>query len=193
MNIEVSRLKATISNPESSSERKENAIAELRALSDTNLDARLVLRELGLSKDETPARAANGTLSPLEKDLLIATHKADIRFVDYLEIHQFCTENGWDEDEVKALYFDRWLPAYFQTDEGSRKLAKLESYKMMADASQRGEKPNLGAIDALVEVRRRLRTDPEFRQMFVDGCKTEEDLAFIKLLTVNLLDDEVPA
>jgi len=131
-------------------------------------------------------------VAALEGELLEELELPNLQAVPGGDIHHFLSnrEKGW-EQPGKGL-FDKWLGLYWDTEEGSRKLEQLETYKLMHDCDRRGEARDLNSIALLTLVRRRIRTDPEFRKMLASGVKNEADLALIKLLNLDICKETEP-
>lgn len=137
-----------------------------------------------------PETELNRIVDGLESELLAQAARLHISTIEHGAIHEFCTAKGWTKIPTRLLYFDRWLPAYFATDHGSRKLAELETYKMMHDTDGRKEKPDKAKIALFTEIRRRIRTDAQFRKMLAEGVgKGELSLDYVKGLTADIWQD----
>jgi hypothetical protein len=121
----------------------------------------------------------------LERELLNDLSRPNLEAVEYDDIHTFLTAKGWNELAIGL--FDRWFLAYSSTEEGSKKIAQLEVYKLMHDADERGETPDHTAIALFTEIRRRIRSDEEFRKMLSAGVsKGEITLDYLDTLTTNI-------
>lgn len=143
--------------------------------------ARRELEQLEAESSDSPQRQAH----PLETELLESAGVIRLAEVNYLDVHQFCSDRDWSDD-AKALYFDHWLPAYLtETSWGRHQLDKTLDY-LARDAKERSEAmgdkcppedPELSALInawlALREVRRRYKASPAFAAMFTAEQITE--------------------
>jgi hypothetical protein len=160
----VAKAKDIINDPASTPEQREAAWIKLK------------------TPEDIPAEVRQ-----LEIELLEEVSRGSIADVDYAGIHQFCTDREWKNPAVKSLFFDRWLPAYWKSEQGSRKLAELEKYKMMNDSPTKRGESDLQAMDLIAETRRRIRTDEEFCGQIAEGVS--EDRIPLSFLTDVLLAD----
>ena len=216
-------LREIIYNPDSSEAEKSEATASLKRLAEAGgEDARKVLTDLGLlAPDASPYTIANAkavindpSSTPqqreaawvklktpedvpaetrkLERELLEETSCASITDVNYQDVHKFCTEQEWKNPAVVAL-FERWLHAYWKTEQGSRKLAEAETYALMHKLSdQRGDNDS-AAMGFLAELRRRIRADETFCEMLAQGiAKNEIPIEWIDVICGDLWKDPAP-
>jgi hypothetical protein len=143
-------------------------------------------REAAWIKVKTPEDIPAG-VRQLEIELLEEVSRGSIDDVAYAEIHQFCTDREWKNPAVKSLFFGRWLPAYWKSEQGSRKLAELEKYKMMNDRPTKRSESDLQAMGFIAETRRRIRTDEAFFRQIAEGVS--EGKIPLSFLTDVLLAD----
>jgi hypothetical protein len=142
----VAKAKAVINDPSSTPEQREAAWIKLKTPEDIPAEVRA-----------------------LENKLLEELHCGSLADVDACDLHKFCSEKEWKNPAVKALWFDRWLPAYWKTEQGSRKLAELETYGLMHNNPGKRSETDLESFALIAELRRRIRVDDEFCGMLVKG------------------------
>jgi hypothetical protein len=147
----ASKAKAVINDPTSTTEQREAAWGKIK------------------TPEDIPAQ-----VQALESELLESLHRRSLADVDYGEVHTFCDERKWTNPAVRLLFFERWLPTYWQTEQGSRKLAELELYELMFINPDKREDSDIAAMKAIAEIRRRLRVDEDFYEMFKNGVATGE-------------------
>jgi hypothetical protein len=160
----TAKAKQVINDPASTPEQREAAWVKLK------------------TPEDIPAEVRQ-----LEIELLEEVSRGSIADVDYAEVHRFCTDKEWTNPAVKSLFFERWLPAYWKSEQGSRKLAELEKYKMMNDSPTKRGESDLQAMDLIAETRRRIRTDEEFCRQIAEGVS--DGTIPLSFLTDALLAD----
>ena len=81
------------------------------------------------SEERAVARQEMGSnsVAHLEAELLQIVAKPDLSAVDYLTLHRFCGERGWQSLPIRELY-DHWLGAYFKTENGQKNAARIAEY-----------------------------------------------------------------
>lgn len=175
-----------------------------------SLDAQLVLREVSpeslpacTETVQKPKARAVGQTTPddmpaevtaLERELLQELHRGSLSDVEGDELHRFCTEKEWKNPAVKSLWFDRWLPAYWKTESGSRKLAQLETYGLMHKNADKRSEPDLARIAVIAELRRRIRTDEEFCGMLSQGVSEGRlPMDFISMICADIWQEPTQA
>ncbi len=163
MNNDIANLKGTACNSDLSEEIRNSAFEQLRAIAGRShdprqTDAQIVVRELDAL---SPAKSAGDqtVVDTLQAELLTESHASLIRDVEYSDAARFCSAKGWSKPGAMELWFDRWLPAYLETEHGAAKLATLESYWLRSVGID-GDTANLFA-----EVRRRAKLDADFAAM----------------------------
>ncbi len=127
----VAKAKAIINDPASTPEQREAAWVKLKTVEDIPSQVRA-----------------------LEHELLEEFHHSSIADCDYGDVHSFCTEKEWKNPAVKSLFFDRWLPAFWKTETGSRKLVELETYGLMHNNPGKRSDADLERIAIVAELRR---------------------------------------
>ncbi len=108
----ISALEHVLQDPQRSDAEKQVARAALRKIQNTDV----VAAPLG----HDAAR--------LEGELLRESGASDLSHVAWLDAWQFCNTKGWQQAGARELYFDRWLPAYFTTDEGKASRERIARY-----------------------------------------------------------------
>jgi hypothetical protein len=103
-------LKDILNNPAVSAEHKER-----------------VLQQIGERSGDP------GTV--MEAELLQSAAKPDLASVSYFDVHAFCTGRGWVK--THGLY-DRWLEAYFGTENGRKDAQRITDYMRENDMDEWG-------------------------------------------------------
>jgi hypothetical protein len=167
----VSKMKAVINDPAATPEERESAWIMLKAPEDIPAEVR-----------------------KLEAELLEEVSSASIAAVTFQDLHEFCTAREWRNPAVASL-FQRWLETYFKSEAGSRKLAQLETYKLLHDNPSDRHDSETGIIPFLAEVRRRVRTDEDFCTMLSQGvAKNEIPMDWLTAICSNIwVEQEVSA
>jgi len=86
-----------------------------------------VLQQMGEHSDH-PATV-------LEAELLQSANKPDLASVRYFDVHAFCSARGWAK--THDLY-DRWLDAYFSTENGRKDAERITEYMRKNDMDEWG-------------------------------------------------------
>jgi len=175
MNNDIANLKATACNSDISREIRDSALAQLRAIAGRShdprqIDAEIVVRELEALSPAKPATDQT-VVDSLQAELLTESHASSIRDVEYGDAARFCSEKGWSKPGVMELWFDRWLPAYFETPEGAGKLSTLEKYWLMSAIEKAGIPIDHDLMNLWAEVRRRAKLDADFAAMLTPEDK----------------------
>lgn len=163
----ASKAKEVINDPASTPEQREAAWIKLKTPEDIPAEVRA-----------------------LERELLEEFHQASIADVEYGDIHKFCTDKKWTNPAAKSLFFDRWLPAYRNTEQGSRKLAELETYRLMHKNPDKRSPSDLERMAAIAELRRRIRVDEEFCGMLATSVSEGKvPMEFIDLICSDIWEE----
>jgi hypothetical protein len=160
----ASRAKEIICNPASTPEQRTEAWVKLKT-----------------------AEGVPAEVRTLERELLDELHRASIADVDYGEVHTFCDERKWTTPAVRSLFFDRWLPAYWKSEQGSKKLAELEAYGLMHNNPGQRSNADIERFELIAELRRRIRLDEEFCGMLAQGVSEGE----IPMELINLICSDI--
>lgn len=169
MNNDIANLKSTACNSDLSQEIRDSAIEQLRAIAGRShdprqTDAALVIRELEAISPAKPA-VAQTVVDALQAELLTENHASSIKDIEYCDAARFCREKGWSQPGVMELWFERWLPAYFETPQGAAKLSTLEKYWLMYAVEKSGMTVDHDLMNLWAEVRRRAKLDADFAAM----------------------------
>jgi hypothetical protein len=177
MNNDIANLKATACNSDLSEEIRHSAVEQLRAIAGRSHDARhidaeIVVRELEAVSAAKPAPDQT-VVDTLQAEVLTESHASSIKDVEYGDAAHFCSEKGWSKPGVMELWFERWLPAYFETEQGAAKLATLESYWLRSIGID-GD-----TADLFAEVRRRAKLDADFAALLTSEDKELFGIALV--------------